>query len=106
MSWMGSGRTDVDADSKEVLLMSLLGIRLVSGPMPPSLEISEESFVKIGETSLVSLSGWVFRGDLAGVEVIALLNTGRLVVLPVSFLRVMAGLGLDLRELEGPSPPA
>ena len=84
--------------------MSLLGRSLVSGPMPPSLEISEESLVKIGETGLVSLSSWVFKGDLAGVEVKALLNIGT--VLPVSFLIVLAGLGLDLRELEGPSPPA
>ena len=103
---MGSGRTVEDTDSKEVLVMSLLGRSLVSGPMPPSLEISEESLFKIGETILGSLSGWVFRGDLAGVEVIALLNTGRLVLLPLSFLTGMTGLGLDLRELEGPSPPA
>ena len=72
-------------------MLPLLG-RLISGPLPPSLETNSENWDKIGECFLIS----DFKGDLIGVDV----ETGKLLFLP--FLPLVAvseltGLALDLR---------
>ena len=57
---IGSGTTDVD--NMDLLMLPLLG-RLISGPLPPSLETNSENWDKIGECCLLS----DFKGDLIGL---------------------------------------
>ena len=88
---MGSGRADVD--NMEELILLLLG-RLVSGPLPPSLETNSVNCDKIGEHFLSS----DFKGDFIGVDVIV--ETGKLLFLPfLPFISVsgLPGLVLGLR---------